>query len=458
MKRQFDKKKIFVGILAILIFSFLFIKSIYNYNQYFTVNKDIVGMRFLNIITLALSSVVLYKFSKEFLNENHAFSASLLFLVTPIITYTIVEWTHITSVFFVLVIFYGFYLYMKTNELKWLIIFSVFSGFLGNIRYVEVVMIIPLLIYITYTIIKNKRYNHLILFSLLFTISISPTLLFQYMHFGNPFLTPYHLRPYSLGDHPKTNIAKEFDVTRSISTIPYMLIDFNPDKIPPTTGDTDYSFRYFKSSVLQSTPFFSLSVFGICFLFKESKKFITLLILSMSLITITYSSWVYYGGGWTVSMRYLSTLIPFLLIFAMAAVQKLKIEKSYMLLNLLITIPLIIFLLILPLRNMTYPSALNNVPQKRLMNPINLFLSIALLLSYTIHYLTGNKLLSKITLSLFVVSIASSIVMVFIVDNIITFTGSYLTLFIYNFSSSFFMSLTFLSSLIYLILYLTNKI
>ena len=45
MKRQFDKKKIFVGILAILIFSFLFIKSIYNYNQYFTVNKDIVGMR-----------------------------------------------------------------------------------------------------------------------------------------------------------------------------------------------------------------------------------------------------------------------------------------------------------------------------------------------------------------------------------------------------------------------------
>jgi len=308
---------------------------------------------------------------------------------------------------------------------------------------------LPPFIYEGFKLIRNTKIFHFSVLITIFILSLIPSILFHYLYFGSPFSTPYSMRSFSIGAHPKYNIANEFDILRSFKTLPHMLLFFDPRSIPITSGDTDYFFRYYKSSLLQSSPFLVLSLFGFYFYYKMKKKekiLLLVLLLSCTIFTLGYSSWIYWGGGWCTNMRYLSPLLPFLSIFSSFAIYHLilfNIKRKILVLSFLF----FVFLVILSTFLSKQPTDL-----KQIWNLINFVLAIGLFIGYcSILYKPNYQLTKKIFSTFLILSILGAFMMIYLLDNLILFNGSPSTLFILNFRSSLITAILFTLTLSYVI-------
>lgn len=277
-----------------------------------TAGSEILGPRFANMLIFSLSVY----FTNEFANDlkNKAFgllSALILIFGTFAIEQVTHIWSHIPSMFFILLTIRYLFLYEKRDNNKYLYISSFSSGIAFWIRYFNIVLTILIFLYL---LMKYRQKIKVYLsFPIIFLIVISPTLLYHQVYFGNAFITPYAY-------HPLQQSFQKFDVLYLRYTVWYMLVEYHPYPIAYTPA------AYFHSSLLESAPLLILSIPGFYLLYKDFKEFFLILLAHFWIIVLFYGMFVSWDGGWCLSMRHLTDTLPFLSI-AVARYAQYQIKK-----------------------------------------------------------------------------------------------------------------------------------
>ena len=440
--------------ITFLIFSFLILIGFkYNLN---VETAEIVALRFSNVLMFGCVLILTYLISLT-LTKNYVISliSSFCLIFTPLFTNSLVGWTHTSSTFFILLGVYSFLRFLNEKKMKFLSLLGFCIGFLFTIRYLDTLFFLPFFLYLTFYLLKTKKYSSFILFLFVIFLSALPAFLFHSICFGNPLLSPYHLRPYSLPPHPRSNIV-EFRFDRLPLNLYNIFVEFRPENVLPSKEDTDYKFRFFKSSLFQSSPFLVFAIPGIVIVRKFlSKKVYWLILTSILIFTIFYGSWKFYGGGWTTNMRYFCPLLPFLSLFASFFIfRKVKIKKINRYYFLLIISIFIILSKILfqELQEQSYYSPFH---PKQFMNRLNFSVYVILfffsLVAY--HYLKKyKKLINYLLLSVFLILMFLGFVMTFFVDAYFSFYGSKTKLFVFSLmENDYILIFTFLFTIITLL-------
>ncbi|MEM5809637.1 MAG: phospholipid carrier-dependent glycosyltransferase [Candidatus Aenigmatarchaeota archaeon] len=397
---------------------------------------EIISLRFFNSILFGAAVLLTYYISM-LLTKNYTVSLISAFslIFTFLFVNSFIGWTHTLVVFLILLGFYSFLRFEREKKFKFLVLLSFSIGFTFVVRYLDVLFFIPILIYSVYKFIQKNEYKNMINFLFLILIFALPAFIFHYVAFGDPLLSPYHMRPYSLPPHPKTNII-EFRFDRLPINLYNIFISYDPNNVLPSTEDTDYKFRFFKSSIFQSSPFLIFSILGFMSVRKIlDRKIFLILISSILTLTIFYASWKFYGGGWTTNMRYFSPIIPFLAIFAVFFIfNKINFKKVS---KLFFVLMFVTFLLLSKiffdiLREQSYFS---NYHPKQFLNGINLkFYLIFFAISLIIIYLFKRNIFiyNYGLTTIFFFLLFLGFVMNFFVDGYFSFYGSKSDLFILN--------------------------
>ena len=418
--------------------------------------NELVSIRFINSLLFG-GVVVLTYHTAILLTKNYtvAFFGASSTIFTFLLVNSFIGWTHTLTVFLILLGFYSFLKFEQNKRMKFLILLSFSIGFVFVVRYLDIIFFIPISIYLIFHLLKDHKIKFLLVFIVLSAIFSLPAFVFNYLAFGDPLLSPYHMRPFSLPPHPKVNIV-EFQFERLPINIYNIFINFDPNNVLPYTEDTDYKFRSFKSSIFQSSPFLVFSIFGFLTLRKIlSKKVFWILLSSLSLIAIFYGSLKFYGGGWTTNMRYFSPIIPFLSIFSSSFifhhVKFYKIDKVF-----LFTL-FFVFLLLSKIFFVTLQeqSVLSSYHPKQFMNMFNLgayLISAAMVV--TCVQLNLRKVFSKYFIpAVYFFLLYLGFLMNFFVDGYFSFHGSKSDLFISNImSGNLILTFIFIFSVIFILL------
>ncbi len=453
-----NKKLLFFAVIFLSVFLFFYVN--FQISETLLLSGEIpqihniLGLKFFNVVMFTLTIYLLYLFVVELTkNKSIALLSSLLLLATPLANHAIIGWTHIPTTFFILLVYYSLVKFEKTRKMHWSILMAFASGIVFNLRHLDIVFVIPPFLYLVYRLLERQKFLELILPITIVFITMLPTLLFNYYSFGSVFLTPYHMRAFALPPHPTFNIANEFDLLRMPQVMPLMLFRFDPESTPVTVGDTDYSFRYYKSALFQSSPFLILSIPGFVLFWQKhkQKKLLALILLSMIALTAAYSSWLFYGGGWTTNMRYLTPLIPFLSFFAVFGIFHLAMKKELLRIGSLIFVLSLISLLFFLIQ-------FKPLIAKNLMNMITFVFSVFLLGVFILALKTKFKIFKWLFVGVVSIAIALSSLMVYLLDNFLLFYGDRSTMFIFNFGSSLFLAIAFTASLSFLVYTVAIKI
>jgi len=259
----------------------------------FSSGSPILGLRFTNMIIFSFSVYFTNEFANDLKNKALGLLSSLVFIFgTFAIEHVLHIWSHIPSMFFVLLAIRYLILYERQGNEKYLYISSLSSGAAFWIRYFNIILAILILLYL---IIKYSRQIGVYLsFTGIFLSIISPTLLYHQISFGNAFITPYayHALPY--------------DIRFLRYTIWYMLIEYHPYPKAFTPA------AYFHSSLLESSPILILSLYGFYLLYRQNKEFVLIVGAHFWIIVLIYGIFEAWDGGWCLSMRHLTDTLPFL--------------------------------------------------------------------------------------------------------------------------------------------------
>lgn len=424
---------------------------------------ELVSIRFLN--SLLFGGVILFTYHISMLLTKHR-AASLLAAFSLLFTFLFVNsfigWTHTLSVFLILLGFYAFLKFEHTERLFFLLLLAFSMGSVFAVRYLDMLFFVPIGAYLLFTLFQKRNFRFLFLLAAVTLAFSSVAFSFHYIAFGNPLTTPYNMRPYALPPHAQTNIVK-FQVERLPVNLYNVFLNFNPDNVLLDVEDSDYTFRFFKSSILQSSPFLIFSLFGFIALWRTlNRKVFWILISSLLLPVIVYASWKFYGGGWTTNMRYFSPIIPFLAVaFGLFAVRYVNVEKMSRLFFVILAgvILLATKLFFSLLQEQSYFS---NYHPKAFMNDINakaylISLVIVLLLIY------GSKRYKTLAQYGLVIILSFLLFLGFVmnvfVDGYFSFYGSKGDLFLFNImDSNYVLPFTFIFLLVLLLIQLAKLV
>ncbi|MFB6295120.1 MAG: hypothetical protein ABEI97_05140, partial [Candidatus Nanohaloarchaea archaeon] len=205
------------------------------------------------------------------------------------------------------------------------------ASFIFTIKYPDVVLMLPILAHMAVLVVRDREYEIVrksaVPLAVLLAI-IAPTAAFHYSSFGSVTTTPYHMRPQALPPNDKPNIAVTFDPARLLQTVPAMLFRFDPGMEMLQQDVEDFDYAAFKSALFQSSPPLVLGLFGMLMAWRRNDEegFTLLAASAAALITLLYGSWIYFSGGWTTNMRYLTPAIPFLAIFTAYTVRRMDVD------------------------------------------------------------------------------------------------------------------------------------
>jgi len=418
---------------------------------------EIVSIRFVNSILFGGVVLLTYYISMIF-TKSHTISLISAFslIFTFLLVNSFIGWTHTLTVFLILLGFYCFLKFEREKKIKFLILISFSIGFTFTARYLDVLFFIPIFIYLIFNFLKNHESKFILTFILLTLVFSSPAFIFHYVAFGNPLISPYHMRPYSLPPHPKTNIL-EFQFERLPINFYNIFINFDPNNVLPFMEDNDYKFRFFKSSIFQSSPFLVFSILGVISIKKTlDKKIFLILVSSLLLHIMFYACWKFYGGGWTTNMRYFSPIIPFLTILSVFFIFKnIKLQK----ISKLFFVILFAFFLLLSkifFDVLLERSYFSDYKPKQFMNSINLniYLIFFVVILLLLYFLKKQKTLLKyILVTMFSFLLFMGFVMNFFVDGYFSFYGSKQDLLILNIiNSDYILSFTFIFLIIFILI------
>ena len=302
-----------------------------------TAGSETLGPRFMNMLIFSLSVYFTSEFANDLKNKALGLlSACILIFGTFAIEQTAHIWSHIPSMFFILLTIRYLYLYEKQGNMINLYISSISSGIAFWIRYFNIMLIVVVFFYL---IIKYRQQVRAYLsFPIIFLMLISPALLYHQIYFGNAFTTPYAY-------HPLQQSFKQFDILFLRYTIWYMLVEYQPYPVAYTPA------AYFHSSLLESAPSLILAIPGFYLLYRESKEFFLMLLAYFWIIVLFFGMFESWDGGWCLSMRLLTDTLPFLSIasgkYIQYQIKRLQNDKSITISIVIGSIIIVILFLIL---------------------------------------------------------------------------------------------------------------
>lgn len=345
-----------------------------------TAGSETLGPRFVNMLIFALSVYFTNEFANDLKNKTTGLlSALILIFGTFAIEQVSHIWSHIPSMFFILLTIRYLFLYEKHGNENYLYISSLSSGIAFWIRYFNIVLAILILFYL---ITKYRRQiSSYLSFSIIFLMVISPALLYHQIYFGNAFITPYAY-------HPVQQSLQKFDIRFLRYTVWYMLIEYHPYPVAFSPAAS------FHSSLLESSPILILSIPGFYLLYKEFKEFFLILFAHFWIIVLFYGMFVSWDGGWCLSMRHLTDTLPFLSIVTARYIQhQIRRLHSYRfsIISIVIGSIIILFLFLILLTTGFYQTII--LTRRIAVNQISryIFLSIAIFMCATLFASYKNK-------------------------------------------------------------------
>ncbi|MDY6765839.1 MAG: glycosyltransferase family 39 protein [Candidatus Nanohaloarchaea archaeon] len=284
----------------------------------------LLGMRFLNVAVFAGTVALTYEFAHDLFQDRRiSLTAAALVVPTQLANHAIIAWTHVPTTFLVLLTYFSYHRFRTRQDYRWLGVVAAATGLVFGMRYSDIVILLPVGAHVLYDLYRGNlpgRPRSVLLPIVLGVITLVPVFAFHTAAFGSPLTTPYQVRPDALPPNDKTNLATEFNPVRTVLTVPAMLFWFNPE-LPMLNRDVqDFSWRYAKSALLQTSPFLVLAYFGLLRVWWRDDGFpgrtdLRLASVGIFLLIMLYGSWIFFSGGWTTNMRYLTPIVPFLAVY-----------------------------------------------------------------------------------------------------------------------------------------------
>lgn len=282
----------------------------------------ILGLRVYSVAgyigVLAATAVL----ARHFLSRRGAAIAVLFTGVSQLANHAVIGWNHTVTTFLVVLGVLFTVSYRRTADPRRLLALAVVSGIAVWFRYPMAAIFLPLVALAAWTAHGEGQHRRLIMAGGIGLVIVAPLLLFQGLAYGDPVTTAYDLRPDALPPNTKPDLVASFDPARLVHTVPSMLVRFDPSipVIDPSVGD--FTYRLHKSSLLETSPYLVLAVVGLPLLYRRRRGETVLLTAVCAVPVLLYGSWIYFSGGWTTNMRYLSPAVPLFAVMAAAAVPR----------------------------------------------------------------------------------------------------------------------------------------
>lgn len=180
------------------IYKFLLLFDLTYYNNYLFISTLMTVL--LSLVPILLIVFLFYKLSFFYCNNKKliVFTTLLLSMATMFLSYS---GALIHDNLALLLLFLSFYLFKK-QEYKFFIPFL-----LGFSIFFSYKIIILSILFLIYYLIKDKKY--FFKYIVFYIIGLLPILIYQYIYFGNPLLTPHYVYTSNLDVFPKLLNFKE---------------------------------------------------------------------------------------------------------------------------------------------------------------------------------------------------------------------------------------------------------
>ncbi|MFB6207716.1 MAG: ArnT family glycosyltransferase [Candidatus Nanohaloarchaea archaeon] len=399
----------------------------------------LLGMRFINVVLFGLTGLATYHLAMRFVeDQGYAFLASALVIISPLANHAIVAWTHVPVTFFSLLAYIFYLEFLDDGRMRWLAGVAVAAGLVFSMKYSDAIFLLPIPVHATLQIFRDRRYDIVrksVVPAALLLLVLVPTLFFHASAFGSVFTTPYHMRPHALPPNDKPNIAVTFDPSRLSSTVPSMLFRFDAGMEMLQRDVEDFDYRQYKSALFQSSPALLLGIIGLALAWsrREDRDLPALAASGSALLTLLYGSWIYFSGGWTTNMRYLTPMIPVLAVFASYAVRELEPDWSQVR-RLGVPAAAVSFLGL-----SGYALMLEPLAAKDMLNAVTFGTEIFLSAGFAAALWKGDDVFKRAFYVLLGVSVGMAGVMAVTLDNLMLFNGSAGTMLMFNADRSLFL-------------------
>lgn len=276
----------------------------------------IIGLRAYSVLAYGGVLAGTYLLARMLASRRTAWIALLFVGISQLLNHAIIGWNHTISTFVVLLATILTVRYWRGGSRMDLYAVAAVIGAGVWMRYPLIALAAPLIIACGVRALGDRAYLPLALSGIIGLSVLSPIAGFQQAAYGDPLTTAYELRPQALPPNNKPDLATSFDPARLVHTVPSMLIRFDPTSpvIDPDVPDFDY--RFYKSSLLETSPYLILALIGLPVLYRRRRGEAVLLMALCGAPVLLYGSWIYFSGGWTTNMRYLSPMLPSLSVLA----------------------------------------------------------------------------------------------------------------------------------------------
>jgi len=220
----------------------------------------------IQIIISLITIILFYKILKNFYSNKITFIFTLIFSLLPLNVYSSVQISSISLQLFLLVFYFFFVLnYYKTNKVKYLVLFSIFSGLLMLIRGEFIFFYILTLIY--FFIFLKKDFTTLLISLVISIIVISPYLKRNYENFDKYFLLTKSFG-YNLlkGNNPETKVEgyvnlENYDFKKNLTNKSNNFYEIDLDNFYK-----EEAFKNIKADPIKYSKLYFLKVFSFIFL------------------------------------------------------------------------------------------------------------------------------------------------------------------------------------------------
>lgn len=391
----------------------------------------LIGMRLFNVVLFGATVYLVHRLALlVFEDETVGLLAAGLTVPTILANHAIIGWTHVPVAFLGVAGYYGYIRFLKEGETWLLYVAAICAAVTFNIRYADAVLFVPLVIDAVYRMYRDSsaaNVKRFMLPALLGAVLLIPSFAFHAAAFGNALTTPYHMRPYATGPNQKQNLAVAFDPARLLRTVPAMLFRFDPDMEMLQQDVQDFQYAEYKSSLLQSSPFLVLGFIGMALAWGGGDRESLLLLAGASAsLLLLYGSWIFFSGGWTTNMRYLTPLVPFLSLYAARSVTTVtEVDVRSVaagVLTAVLTFTVGLWLL----------SPYQPLPARAVMNHVALAAAVGLVAAWLAAYLSDTSAADYIFKAVLSVSVGVGAIMVMFLDNFLLYNGDPATMILHN--------------------------
>jgi|GEM_PF-4213896 len=265
----------------------------------------IEGMQIANIIFTALLTLVFYCFTKHFYPETKGFLWALTpIAATQLLNYSVSQWSHTSAALLILLAFHS--LFKDKPALAGIAI-----GLATITRYTAV---IPLIFFLPYQYTQNRKKIPQLLAGAL--VGVLPLLVYNTAAFGSPITSAMTILNAERG-YTAFNL---FQLPKALVT---NLVHY--------TFFPGLEYPYFKSSLIETSPFLVFAALGAYMLWNEKKQLRaeTATILASVATFIIFISGTWSLGGQAHNMRLLTDIIPLITFLAVIPIlQLIRHSKS----------------------------------------------------------------------------------------------------------------------------------